>query len=73
MRIGEGLDDGDMYSRHDFDITGMSTTEVLDEISKRSVPELLKTMQDIESGEAKPEPQDESQVSFANKIEKREL
>ena len=73
MRIGEGLDDGDMYSRHDSDITGMSTTEVLDEISRRSVPELLKTMHEIESGEAKPEPQDELQVSFADKIEKREL
>ena len=73
MRIGEGLDDGDMYARHVFDITDMSTTEVLDEISKRSVPQLLKIMQKIESGEAKPEPQDELQVSFADKIEKREL
>lgn len=73
MRIDEGLDDGDMYSRHAFDITDMSTIEVLDEISKRSVPELLKTMQKIESGEAKAEPQDESQATFADKIEKREL
>lgn len=73
MRIGEGLDDGDMYSRHAFDITDMSATEVLDEISKRSVPELLKTMHEIESGQAKAEPQDESQATFADKIEKREL
>ena len=73
MRIGEGLDDGDMYSRHAFDITDMNTTEVLDEISKRSVPELLKTMHEIESGEAKAECQDESQATFADKIEKREL
>lgn len=73
MRIGEGLDDGDMYSRHVFDISGMNTTEVLHEIDKRSVPELLKTMKEIERGEAKLEPQDESKVSFADKIEKREL
>ena len=73
MKIGEGLDDGDMYLRHAFEISGMSTAEVLDEIARASVPLLIETMNRIIAGEAKLEPQDESQVSFADKIEKREL
>ena len=73
MRIGEGLDDGDVYSRYAFDITGMNTTEVLDEIARTSVPLLIEMMHKIVAGEVESEPQDESQATIAEKLDKREL
>lgn len=73
MRIGEGLDDGDMYLRHAFNITGMTTNEVLDEIARTSVPALIDTMNKIVAGEAEAEVQDDVEATIADKLEKREL
>lgn len=73
MKIGEGLDDGDMYLRHAFDIEGMTTVEVLDEIARTSVPLLIETMRKIVTGEVEAEAQSESDATVADKLEKREL
>ena len=73
MKIGEGLDDGDMYLRHAFEIAGMTTAEILDEIARTSVPLLIEIMNKIAVGEVEAESQDNSEVTIAEKLKKREL
>lgn len=73
MRMEAGLDSGPMYDKFEFSSEGMNASQVLEKMSIHAPEYLLHTISSIIDGKNNPQIQDEKYVTFADKIEKREL
>ena len=74
MQMNEGLDTGDIIAMEKFPITENDNLETIhDRSAEVGAALLLKVLSDIENGKAKFEKQDESEATYAPKIEKSEL
>lgn len=66
-----GLDTGDMLLKDEIEIPiDMTAGELHDKMSLLGADTLIKTLKELQNGTLKPEKQDESQVTYAPKIEK---
>ena len=73
MQMEAGLDTGPMLAKAETPITAGTTGASLhDDLAKLGADLLLKTLPGIESGQVVAEPQDESTVTYASKLEKSE-
>lgn len=73
MQMDSGLDTGAMLHRRETSIKCLETCgELHERLAKLGATALSEVLPDIESGNTNPEPQNESLVTYANKIEKRE-
>ena len=72
MKMAEGLDTGDMYSQASLEIAGYNYPELSERLAKLGAELLLKTMDDIESGKAHAEVQDETKATHTGIIKKEE-
>ena len=72
MKMAEGLDTGDMYSQASLEIACSNYPELSERLAKLGAKLLLKTMDDIESGKAHAEVQDESKATHTGIIKKEE-
>ena len=71
QKMVKKLDAGDILVQKRIPIAEDDTTEsLLEKLAHLGAESVLESFQKVESGEAKFEPQDESQVTFAGKIEK---
>ncbi len=74
MRIDEGIDTGDIISSEQFDIGENETAgDIFSRMEQVGIPLLLKTLCDIEKGDASYTPQDHEKSSHAPPIQKTEL
>jgi methionyl-tRNA formyltransferase len=73
MRMGEGLDTGDFCVSRQVEIAGQTSTELTARLADLGACALLSALSQIESGTCTWTHQDESLVTYANKIEKAEL
>ena len=72
MKMAEGLDTGDMYSQESLEIAGSDYPKLSERLAELGADLLLKTMDEIESGKARAEVQDESKVTHTGIIKKDE-
>ena len=72
MKMAEGLDTGDMYSQASLEIAGSNYPELSERLAELGADLLLKTIDEIESGKAHAEVQDESKVTHTGIIKKDE-
>ncbi len=72
MQMGPGLDTGDMISKVKVKIGSMNYEELHDALAEAGTELLLKTLEDIESGRAEFEKQDDSKSSYAPMISKQD-
>ena len=72
MKMAEGLDTGDMYSQASLEIACSNYPELSERLAKLGAELLLKTMDDIESGKAHAEVQDETKATHTGIIKKEE-
>ena len=72
MQMGPGLDTGDMISKVKVKIGSMNYEELHDALAEAGTELLLKTLEDIESGKAEFEKQDDSKSSYAPMISKQD-
>ena len=70
MKMAEGLDTGDMYTKGSFDATTGNFEEIHDKLAVLGAKLVLETMSALENGTAVAEPQDDSLSTYAAKIEK---
>ncbi|PTV99352.1 methionyl-tRNA formyltransferase [Halanaerobium saccharolyticum] len=71
MYMDEGWDDGDIIYQQQVEISEEETVgELHDELAERGAELLLKTLKDVKAGEAPRIPQDDSEATFAYKIDK---
>lgn len=70
MRMNEGLDTGDMVSRTEVDIRGLDITEVSKLLADEGADLLVETIEGIEEGSARYEPQKDEESSYARPISK---
>jgi len=71
MLTDEGLDTGDMLLKAETDIPiDMTAGELHDRLSLLGADTLIRTLRELEAGTLKPEKQDDSQATYAPKIEK---
>lgn len=73
MRMEEGLDTGDYCKCSKINISDMSVTQIEDKFAYLGSVDLLDAMKQIIEGKAQWYSQDESIVTYAHKLEKREL
>ncbi len=73
MQMDKGLDTGDMLTIKccDIDVTD-SGSSLHDRLAGMGAQALLKTLRDIESNNLNPQAQDDSQASYAHKLDKQE-
>ncbi len=72
MKIGPGLDDGDMISKAETPVDHKNFEQLFDELSQMGADLLVKTLPSIEDGTAVYEPQDESQATKCGIIRKQD-
>ena len=72
MKMAEGLDTGDMYSQASLEIAGSDYPKLSERLAELGAKLLLETMDEIESGKARAEVQDESKVTHTGIIKKDE-
>lgn len=73
MQMDKGLDTGDMLTIKTCDITSEDTGSSLhDKLAGLGAVALLQTLEDIEAGRLEPQPQDDSQATYAHKLDKQE-
>jgi len=71
MYMAEGWDDGDIIYQQQVEISENETVgELHDELAEKGAELLLKTLKDVKTGEAPRIPQDDSEATFAYKIDK---
>ena len=73
MRMDEGLDTGDYCISRSMEIGTLNSEELTDELAQLGASALLVALDHIEKGVVSWIQQDESQVTYANKITKGEL
>ncbi len=73
MQMAAGLDTGDMLLQHTLPITTKDTTALLhDRLAEMGAAALLEVLPAVATGSVQPEPQDESLVTYAHKLQKSE-
>lgn len=73
MQMGEGLDDGDVLSVIRFPISPEETAGELEQkLAQAGGQLLLETIQQLQQGKLRPQPQDSSLATYASKIKKEE-
>lgn len=73
MQMDVGLDTGDMLHKLSCPITAQDTSATLyDKLANLGPQGLIETLRQLAEGTAKPEVQDESQVTYAEKLSKEE-
>ncbi|HKS32695.1 MAG TPA: methionyl-tRNA formyltransferase [Enterobacteriaceae bacterium] len=73
MQMDVGLDTGDMLHKLSCPITSQDTSATLyDKLAELGPQGLIETLRQLAEGTAKPEVQDESQVTYAEKLSKEE-
>ena len=73
MQMNQGLDTGDMLLKTSCAIESRdSAADLHDKLIDIGKPALLKTLEQIETGQLLSQPQDDSQATYANKIQKPE-
>ncbi len=73
MQMDVGLDTGDMLYKSACDIKPDETTASLhDKLMQLGGPALLATLEQVQQGQLQPEPQDNTQATYAEKITKQE-
>lgn len=71
MQMSEGMDTGDMISKAECPITETTTFETLhDALSLLGADLLINTLENLIDGKVKPVPQNESEATYADKIQK---
>jgi len=70
--MGEGLDDGDMIARSSISVDGRNAGELTEKLALAGAGLLMENMPDILSGTAPRIPQEESQATYARRIEKED-
>ena len=70
MKMAEGLDTGDMYTKAAFDATEGNFEQIHDKLADLGAKLVLETMEALENGIAIAEPQDDARSTYAAKIEK---
>lgn len=70
IKMAEGLDTGDMYSKATMDSSTGNFEEIHDRLAELGGNLVVETMQKIFDGTAHAEPQDDSLSTYASKIEK---
>ena len=70
MKMAEGLDTGDMYTKAAFDATEGNFEQIHDKLADLGAKLVLETMEALENGTAIAEPQDDALSTYAAKIEK---
>lgn len=73
MRMEQGMDTGDYCVQTPFDIQNKYVDEVFKTMAKKGADDMISSMYKIVNGEIKWTIQDESLVTYADKIDKREL
>lgn len=73
MRMEKGMDTGDYCAQNKIEIAGKNYETIMNEMAELGARDLVCAMQQIISNEVNWTKQDETQVTFANKIEKHEL
>ena len=73
MRMEEGLDTGDWCVRREIPISGLSSQQVEERLACLGASALLTAIEQISSGEVHWMTQDDSQATYADKIQKGEL
>lgn len=73
MHMEEGLDTGDWCVCRKIPIEGMRAQALTEELAELGAKALLSALEQVSSGNAKWNPQDDSQATYAPKLEKREL
>lgn len=72
MQMTEDLDAGDMIAKKELEIGKSNSQELSDKLAKLGSELLIKTLDDIESGNYVKEKQDESQATYTSKISKQD-
>ena len=73
MQMNQGLDTGDMLLKTSCTIeTRDSADDLHDKLIDIGKPALINTLEQIETGQLQPQPQDDSQATYAHKIQKSE-
>ncbi|MCG5501734.1 methionyl-tRNA formyltransferase [Ectothiorhodospira lacustris] len=73
MQMAAGLDTGDMLRKGECPITPADTAQTLhDQLAVMGAKLLLPSLDDLAAGRIRPEPQDESQATYARKLDKAE-
>ncbi len=73
MQMDQGLDTGDMLNIKTCDITQEDTGSSLhDKLAELGATALLQTLEDIMADRLQPQPQDDSQATYAHKLDKQE-
>ncbi len=73
MQMDQGLDTGDMLAIKTCDITQEDTGSSLhDKLADLGASALLQTLEDIMANRLQPQPQDDSQATYAHKLDKQE-
>ncbi len=73
MQMDEGLDTGDMLLKVRTPINAEDTAQTLhDRLARLGAEALLETLRRLQAGSLTPEPQDDSQATYAAKIDKAE-
>ncbi len=73
MQMDQGLDTGDMLNIKTCDITQEDTGSSLhDKLADLGAAALLQTLEDIMANRLQPRPQDDSQATYAHKLDKQE-
>ena len=70
MKMAEGLDTGDMYTKASFDAAEGNFEQIHDKLADLGAKLVLETMEALENGTAIAEPQDDALSTYAAKIEK---
>lgn len=73
MQVAEGMDEGPIIAQQAIDLTGTETKqELADRLLTLGCRLLIKCLDDILSGKAKPLPQSENEASYTKKISKED-
>ncbi len=73
MQMDEGLDTGDMLLKRHTTISASDNAQTLhDRLAQLGAEALMETLQQIETGTLRPEPQDDTEATYAEKLQKSE-
>lgn len=72
MQMAEGLDTGDMLAKVSLPIGSMNGGELHDALAEAGAKLLVATLPRLAAGDITPEPQDDSQASYAGMIRKQD-
>lgn len=68
MQMSQGMDEGDIYAQVEVPVENLRYGELEEELMKKSLPLLRKTLDQLESNKAHSQPQQDSLASYCSKI-----